>query len=428
MNTPKLKLAQKSFVFISGFLSVMIAGKKIIFIWFIIFACSSFSFAQKKNKSQLQHERQENLEKIKETEKILEETSKEKKNTLGELVALNRRINQQENLIGSIKSEITLLEADIDEDNQIIDALEKDVAKLKEEYAAMVYAAQKASGKTDKLMLLFSAESFDQLLMRLKYMRQYGKARQEQASAISKTQSLLSTQVKQTEIKRNEKQSLLSDELKQNEQLAGLKQKQKKVVRNLEKEEKRLKRELDDSKKAVAELDRLIAKLIKDEMERAAREAKAHDKNKLKEVTTAYEITALSASFEENKRKFPWPVSGFVSQRFGRQMHPVLKGIEVQNDGINIQTKQNEPVRAVFNGEVRTIGFIPPYGNAVILSHGEYYTVYYGLKDVFVKPGQKVTTSEELGRIRSMADGISELRFQIRKNIDTLDPELWLRN
>lgn len=121
-------------------------------------------------------------------------------------------------------------------------------------------------------------------------------------------------------------------------------------------------------------------------------------------------------------------MSGFISQKYGRHPHPLLKGIVVQNDGVNIQTKQNEPVRSIFNGEVRAVAFINGMGNTLILSHGEYYTVYCGLKDVFVKTGQKVSTSEEIGRVRSTAEGISELRFQIRKNTDTLDPEQWLRN
>jgi septal ring factor EnvC (AmiA/AmiB activator) len=384
-------------------------------------------FAQK-NKIQLQKERQQNIERINETEKILEETTREKKNSLGELTALNKRIEQQETLVSSIKSEIALLDEDIDEDNQIIGSLEKDVTQLKEEYVAMLFAAQKASGKTDKLMLLFSAQSFDQLVMRLKYMEQYSKARKEQADAISKTQILLGKQVKLTEAKRNEKQQLLNDEIKQSEQLSGLKQKQRTVVRGLVKEEKRLKRELEETRKAVAELDNLIAKLIKEEAERAAREALARKKNKLKEVESAYETAALSTTFEENRRKFPWPVSGFVSQKYGRQMHPVLKGIEIQNDGINIQTKQNEPVHAIFNGEVRTVAFINGIGNTVIISHGEYFTVYCGLKEVFVKTGQKVSTGEEIGRVRSSSEGISELRFQVRKNIETLDPQLWLKN
>jgi len=405
----------------------MIAGRNIFSFLFCFLSLSFYCLAQK-NKSQLQKERQQNIERIKETEKILEETAKEKKTSMGELTALNRRIEQQETLVGTIKGEISLLDDDINEDNQIIEALENDVRQLKEEYTAMLFAAQKASGKTDKLTLLFSAASFDQFLMRLKYLEQYSKARREQTEAIAKAQLLLSEQVKQTEAKRNEKQLLLTDELKQSVALVGLKLKQRNVVRSLEKEEKRLKRDLEETKRALAELDELIARLVKEEMERIAREAKERDRNKLKEVTNAFETATLSSSFEENKNKFPWPVSGFVSQKFGRQMHPVLKGIQIQNDGVNIQTKQNEPVRVVFNGEVRMIAFIPRFGSTVIISHGDYFTVYSGLKEVFVKKGQKVLTGDEIARVLSSPDGISELRFQIRKNIVALDPQQWLKN
>lgn len=405
----------------------MTAGKA-LFLAACLSLSSVFLFAQK-SKSQLQKERQQNLERIKETEKILEETAQEKKTTLGELTALNRRIEQQETLITSIKSEIELLDADIDEDTQIIEALSSDVEKLKEEYSAMLFAAQKTDNKINKLGFLFSSENFTQLVMRLKYMEQYDKARQDQAKAIERAQSLLNAQVKSTEAKRNNKKNLLSDEEKENQQMTSLKQKQRKVVRTLEKEEKRLRRDLDETKKALAEIDELIAKIVKEELERTAREARERErnKNKLKDVEAAFETTALSASFEENKNKFPWPVSGFVSQRFGRQMHPVLKGIQIQNDGVNIQTKQNEPVRAIFNGEVRKVAFIKGFGNTIILSHGDYFSVYCGLKEVFVKMGEKISTGHEIGRVVSNVDGISELRFQIRKNTEALDPQHWLR-
>lgn len=404
----------------------MTAGK-ITLLAITLILSPSLLLAQK-SKSQLQKERQQNLERIRETEKILEETSNEKKVTLGELNALNRRIEQQETLITSIKSEIDLLDADIEEDNQIIDALTKDINKLKEEYATMLFAAQKAGNKIDKLGFLFSAQSFTQLVMRLKYMEQYDKVRQNQAKAIGRAQLLLNTQVKATEAKRKDKKSLLDDEEKENRQMTGLKQKQRKVVRGLEKEEKRLKRDLDDTKKALAEVDELIAKIVKEELEKAAREARAREKNKnkVKEAENAFENAALSVSFAENKAKFPWPVSGFVSLPFGTQMHPALKGIKVKNDGINIQTKKNEPVRAIFNGEVRAVAFVKGFGNTIIVSHGDYFSVYCGLKEVFVKMGEKISTGLEIGRVVSNADGISELRFQIRRNTEALDPQLWL--
>ena len=406
----------------------MTAGKLFYFSLFITLIFFFDAQAQK-SKSQLQKEKQQNLEKIKETEKILTETGEQKKNSIGELVALNQRILQQESLIKSIQSEISLLDYDISENNQIIDALERDLLKLKEEYSSMLFSAQKASGKVDKLTFLFSARSFDQLMMRLKYMEQYGKARQDQAVAIEKVQSILKEQVRVTEVKRGEKNNLLKDELKQNMQLTGLKQKQRTLVRSLEKQEKQLRKDLETTRKAVAELDELIAKIIKEEIERAAREAREREReNKKNNREVADAGVALSASFEDNRNKFPWPVSGFVSQKFGRQQHPVLKGIVIQNDGVNIQTKQGEDVRSVFNGEVSAVAFTPGIGSTVIIKHGEYFTVYTGLKEISVKKGQRITTNQEIGKVLSNSDGISELRFQIRKNFDALDPQEWLRN
>jgi septal ring factor EnvC (AmiA/AmiB activator) len=398
----------------------MTAGKSYLF-FSLFFIVSFFAHAQK-NKNQLQKEKQQNLEKIKETEKILAETGAKKENSMGELVAINQRILQQESLMKSIKSEISLLDYDISENNQLIDALERDVKKLKEEYSAMLLAAQKASGKVDKLTFLFSAQSFDQLMMRLKYMEQYSKARQDQAEAIAKVQEILKEQVRVTELKRGEKNNLLNDEIKENNKLANLKVKQRTIVRSLEKQEKQLRKDIEVTRKAVAELDNMIAKIIKEELERAAREAR-ESKTNTREATVA-----LSASFADNKNKFPWPVSGFVSQKFGRQNHPILKGIVIQNDGVNIQTKQGEEVHSVFNGEVSYVALTAGIGLTVIIKHGDYFTVYTGLKDISVKKGDNVTTNQEIGKVLSNADGISELRFQIRKNFDALDPQEWLRN
>ena len=100
----------------------------------------------------------------------------------------------------------------------------------------------------------------------------------------------------------------------------------------------------------------------------------------------------------------------------------------MQNDGINIQTAQSEKVRSIFAGEVRAVAFIPTLGNSVIISHGEYFTVYSGLKDVRLKRGQKVATNQEIGLVLVNSEGISELRFQIRKNTTALDPQSWLKD
>lgn len=398
----------------------MSAGRLCLTLFFLLSLSLTVSYAQKKSKAQLQKEKQQNIEKIREVEKILQETAAQKKNTIGELSALNQRILEQENLLSSIKREINFLNEEIGENNDIIQALQDDLRKLKQEYAAMLFAAQKANNSTTRLTFLFSAESFDQLVMRLRYMEQYGETRQLQANLITQVQAELSGQVKAIENQRTEKNKLLDDGVQENKNLADLKKKQNTMVKALEKEEKKLKRDLEDTKEAIAKLDKLIEDIIREEIEREA----------LASAGTAgnTKVIALSSSFEENKNKLPWPVaSGFISQKFGLQNHPVLKGIVLQNEGVNIQTKENEKVKCVFEGEVSKVAFVPSIGSTVLIKHGEYFTVYAGLKEVYVKEGQKVIVDQEIGKVISNYEGISELRFQIRKNTKALDPQTWLR-
>jgi len=416
----------------------MTAGRFHFFFFSILILWALPTDAQR-NKAQLQKEKQQNIDKIKETEKILKETAQEKKSSLGELAALTQRISQQELLILSVQSEIELMDMDIAENNEILRALQTDLSRLKAEYGAMVFAAQKTSGGISKLMFLFSASTFDQLAMRLKYMEQYGNARKAQAAAIKKVQEQLAEQVLIVEGKKDEKTTLLNEELSEKNNLDGLKQKQNIIIRSLTKEEKRLKIDLEETKKAVAKLDKVINDIIREEMERAAREAReaaaaaAKNKNnrnsKTKEpVKVVEDVVALSNSFEENKNKFPWPTSGFISQKFGRQNHPVLKGVIIDNHGINIQASQGEKVKSIFGGEVRAVAFIPTLGTTVIIMHGEYFTVYSGLKDVIVKKGQKVITNQEVGKLLVNSEGVSELRFEIHRNGAALDPKTWLKD
>ncbi len=398
----------------------MTVAKVTAIVFFLLLSVHPESFSQK-NKAQLQKEKQKSLARIKETEKILGETARKKKNTLGELSALNERIREQEDLIGSIRTEVGVLDEDIEENYDIMNVLEEDLEKMRAEYARMMFATQRAGESATKLAFLFSSRSFDQFTMRLRYMEQYGRARQEQARAIRQVQQQLTDQVKQIDSMRSEKNDLLKDEIRENNQLVSLKQKQRTLVRSLEKEEKKLRKDLEETKKAVARLDKLIAEIVKEELERAARESK-------KSATTSAAVALTSASFEGNKNKFAWPTNGFISQRFGKQKHPVLPRVETWNDGINIQTGEGEKVRSIFKGEVRRIAFIPAIGTTIIINHGEYYSVYAGLKDVFVKSGDKVETNQDIGAVLMNGEGKSELRFQIRKNIVALNPEDWLKD
>lgn len=384
------------------------------------------SVTGQKSKSQLQKERQRNLQKIEETKRILEETTERKEVSLGELAALNQRISQQEELIRGIKSEIRLLDVDIRENSDLIASMEKDLQQLKEEYRKMLLAAQRSSGQADQLLFLFSARSFDQMLMRLRYFEQYGRVRQDQSQAIQTMQALLSKQVRQTELVKSSKASLLAEEENENRQLTNLNNQQQRLVQNLQKEEKRLRREFEDARKAIARLDRQIEEIIREEIARAEREARLKASAKKEAAVKSEASVMLSASFEENRNRLPWPTAGFVSQHFGLQNHPVLRGIVINNDGINIQTQRDAKVKCVFQGKVSRVGFTEGIGKLVIVNHGDYFTVYSGLRDVYVTTGQEVSTLQEIGQLNTNFEGFSELRFLIFKSTQPVDPQLWL--
>ncbi len=394
----------------------MIVSKRLAFFSFFVLLLASGVYAQK-TKSQLEQEKRENLSKIAEAEKILSDTESEKKATLGQLRALNQQIEAREGLISALNQEVGLLNGEINDLSIVVNALQSDLKNLKQEYAAMIYSSYKANHGYSKLTFLFSARTFNQLYMRLKYLEQYADARKIQARQIEEVSRELDAQRNQVEIKRSEQKTLLNQQLAENRKLINLKTKQSGLVQELTKKEKELKKELADRKQAVDRLDNLIAEIVRKELERS----------KTLSSTAIANEDEISASFESNKNKLAWPVSsGFISSKFGKHPHPVMKGIIQDNPGVDIQTQKDESVKSVYDGKVIQIAYVPGMYNVVILQHGEYYTVYSRLKEVNVKKGTLVKRAQPLGAVHTDTNGVSEVHFEVWKNYAKLNPEQWL--
>ena len=382
----------------------------------IILSTITLSHAQK-NKGQLEREKKEIIKKIKETSKILEGTKIKKKASIGQLYALKQQIQDRRSLINSISDEINFLEDEIGENEEIITALASDLQKLKEEYAAMIYAAYKAHNSYDKLTFIFSAKTFNQLIMRLKYFEQYSEARKTQVQQIEKVKEALSVEKNSFTKKKKEKGSLLRIQMIEAQNLITLKSEKDEVVKKLVGREKELLRELQNRNKALLKLEKLISDIVK----------KVIKKSSAGKLMLAPEAAMLSSSFEGNKTRLIWPVKhGFISRKFGRQQHPVLPKVIIDNLGVDIQTNNGEFVRAVFKGKVSAVASVPGLNQAVMIQHGEYFTVYARLKNVKVKTGQTVNTMDLLGEVYTDKDGVSEIQFQIWKSHTRMDPEAWL--
>jgi len=371
-----------------------------------------------KSKTQLEREKKQNLKKIAEASRILKETASEKQASMGQLTALTEQISSRAERINVITREIRNLEGESTELSQIATAMEKDIENLQREYAAMVYATSKANNSYAKMAYLFSSDTFNKLVMRFKYLQQYTEARKTQVKQIQTIKDVLQKQRGKLDQKKLEKDQLLQAQIHENSALLALKTRQSEVIAKLSAREKELQEELEASNKAVARVDKLIADLV--EEERLARLAENNSASNAGAAT-------MSSSFAGNKSRLIWPVeTGFISSKFGEQPHPVLKGIKVNNHGVGIQTSKGQEVRAVYEGEILTVATIPGLNKLVAVKHGDYTTVYAKLGKVVVKTGQKIKAKQVLGEVYTDKEGTTELQFQIWRNQEKLDPQIWL--
>jgi murein hydrolase activator len=399
----------------------------LLVLFFLLIPCSQI-FAQKQK--ELENKKKALQKEIQMTESLLNETKQNKKLSLNQLVTLNKKISIREELIRTINSEIRLIQKQITETSQIIESLEADIKHLKDEYAQMIYYAYKNRSAYDRLMFIFSSKDFNQAYKRLKYMQQYNEYRRKQAEMIIKTQELLNKKVKDLEEIRNKKEKLLQSEEQEKGVLAKEKKEQETTLVSLQEKEKELMTALKEKEKEQKQLQLAIQRVIEEEMRKAREEAKKAGKPTPAANTLALtpEAMKLSSTFESNKSRLPWPVSeGLITGKFGEHAHPVLKGITVKNNGVDISTSKGAQVRSIFEGEVTGIATVPGFGKVIIVRHGEYLSVYSNLAEVNVKKGDKVSTKQIIGVVDTDdSTSKTEIHLEIYKGQNPLNPEQWL--
>lgn len=411
-----------------------------IFFLGILFSPDSFAQRKKKSRIQLENEKRRNLEKIAETKRALENTQEKKEVTVGKIKAIKQQISSQEEQIGLMEQDMELIDMEMQDIVYAKVGLEQKLDTLQKEYAAMLYAASKTSGKINKLSFLFSASSFNDLIMRYKYLQQYTDNRKSQVAQMMKVVALLRERQGNLEGKKSDKKRIISAKLTEAQNLESLKSRQTAMVGELSKKEKDLRREIEATKKSVNRLESLIANVVAREIARKNKERELRQdreaklaKNKAKKTTSKNknqnlddEETALGKSFGASKSRLPWPVQkGFISDRFGIKEHPVLNGVLINNNGIDIQTSAKATVRSVYEGVVKDVTEIPGLGNVVLIQHGEYFTVYANLQQIFPSVGQKIGAKETIGTAGE-SGGATEINFQIWHNSEHLNPEGWL--
>ena len=382
----------------------------------------------------LRKKKQKTNEEIQYTTKLLEEAKKNQTKTLNKYKILNKQIELRTNLITGINSEVGVLVDFIDQNAWLVSSLNSDLEQLKNEYAKMIVFAQKNQTNYSKLLFVLSSNSFNQAYKRIMYLRQYTEYRKRQADLIQWIRDLIQVKVSRLQLQRAEKETLLQSKKQEADKLNKEKKQQGQYLTTLQKKQKEFEKKLKEQQQIEAQLSNEIQKIIEEEVRKAREREKEKEKQTgVKSSTTAkYEMTPeeklASGQFEQNKRRLPWPVErGVITDHFGVHEHPVLKNIQVKNNGVDISTAQGVKARSGFAGEVSRVFMVTGGNMAVIIRHGKYLTVYSNLVNVQVKSGDKVSIKQTIGTIGT--DGDDEktvLKFQIWKENEKLNPEDWI--
>ena len=404
---------------------------------FILLLITYLSFGQNKD---ILKQQQIALEKeINYTTSLLNKTKENKKSSLVYIDYLDKKISSQERLLqllnieqNLLKKQIFKLENKILENEKSINDAEKEIIELKKEYGEIIYSLQKNKNERNDLMFIISSETFNQAYKRILFLREYSRARKTQALQITKNQDSLAinkqrlfSQKELIKSKKEQNLKLISNKKKSLNKVLISKDEKKTAVSKLQKSEQIFLKKIKDQQKKSRQLEQKIKKIIEEEI-RLAREKIKRDKDN--KISLTPEAQLLSDKFSANKGKLPWPLEqGVIIQKYGKQKHKVFGNIETFNNGINIATNKNAIIRSVFDGKISRIFFIKGEGKAVLINHGEFFTVYSGLEEVKVKLGDNILAKEEIGKVLTREnDDRTELHFEIWQGYDKQDPSVWL--
>ncbi len=394
----------------------------ILIILFILLAPSVLT--SQKRSEQLQKQERALIKKIENTKSLLNETQKNEALTISQLNIIRNQISYRDRLIRNYNAQIRRIDQNINDINRQINTLSNTNNVLILEYKNMLIYAFKNRNPNYKFLYIISASTFSEAFHRMKYIQHYADYRKKQVDRIKKIQLLLI-----------EKKKSLKDELAQKENVIKIKNNEKTNYLNDKNAQEKYLSELKISESSlVEELNinnqkrREIAKAVKKAIEE---EIKAIEKKTKNKFNLTPEGVALSADFKKNKGKLSWPVArGEITSKYGKHQHHVVSTATVDNNGIDISTSKQALVRAVFGGKVTSVMVIPGAGKVVMISHGEYRTVYANLQEVFVQKGDQLGAKENIGKLLPKNNGISEAHFEIWKisteGMNTENPSYWL--
>lgn len=403
------------------------------FLLSILFLClTSLVWGQESQQEKLEQRKAQILQEIRENESQLRSVKKKEKSAVTVVMLQANKIKLQEKLIKTTEKQAKILGNDMYINQVKINKLKKELEVLKEDYARMIVKSYKSRSEESRAMFLLSSENFLQAYKRAQYMKQYSSFRKMQGEEIKSKSLELQDYNGRLAVQKKEKQKIIAEREKERLALEKQKKEQLRLVNAIKKDKNKImaaiRKKQSETKAIDRQIDRLIREAIAEANRKAAKDGTATGGSSSRIALTA-EAKILADNFRANKGKLPWPVEkGFVSLGYGKQAHPVYPTLVINNSGVEITTDTGAYARSVFAGEVTNIMVLSPVNKAVMIQHGDCFTVYQNLSSVSVSKGDKVGIKQNLGKIRTNSEGKTVLKFTISQNATYNNPASWLYN
>lgn len=411
------------------------------FLLSLIFICmTSLLWSQESQQEKLEERKAQIQKEIRENEKLLQSVKKKEKSAVNVVIIQSTKIKLKERLINTTEKQTKLLNNDMYINQVQINKLKKELTELKADYAKMIVKSYKSRSAESRAMFLLSSENFLQAYKRAQYMKQYTSYRKMQGEEIKTKSNKLADFNQKLDVQKTAKQKLIAENEKERLSLEKEKKEQLKLVSVIKKDKNKISQEIRKRQQEYKKIDRQINKLIREAIAAANRKA-ALEKAKANpnapvskaavsssKIELTPEAKIIADNFRANRGRLPYPVEkGYVSLGYGNQTHPLFNTITVHNSGVEITTDKGASARAVFGGEVTSVIVLSPVNKAVMIQHGDYFTVYQNLSSVNVSKGDKVSIKQSLGKVRTNGEtGKTIIKFLILQNTTYNNPEGWL--
>lgn len=378
-----------------------------------------------KKQKELEAQRLRLKKEIKQINSILFNNIKTRKSALTQVEDLQVKLNVRLELIKVTNEQANLLTTRISINERNISTNRLELRNLKDEYANLIQKSYESKSLQNRLMFLFSSESFLQAYKRVQYLKQYASYRRKQGKAIANKTKLLQELNRILNNEKAEKILLIEENRLVQQQIEKDAQDQKSLIKTLERKQTSLASQISKKEKQQKAIDREINRLIR---EAIAASNKALGKKRKKTFQLTPEAKLIADNFKANKGRLPWPLEkGVVVQGFGRQRHPVVKTTTIQSNGVILATEPLAQVRAVFEGEVMSVIVIKGSNPSVLIRHGNFITLYTNLAKLYVTKGEKVNAKQAIGEVfTNQQTGKTQFQFGIFNNVNALNPKEWV--